>query len=71
MELADDLSERLGLASNGTALSSARRDKYVQIETIKAQGVPGMRQLRTDDEAELLAWHEKVGGTVVVKPLRS
>ncbi|MFE7637609.1 ATP-grasp domain-containing protein [Kitasatospora sp. NPDC057518] len=70
VELADALSERLGLASNGTALSSARRDKYVQIETIKAQGVPGMRQLRTGDEAELLAWHEELGGTVVVKPLR-
>ncbi|MFB6890150.1 ATP-grasp domain-containing protein [Kitasatospora sp. NPDC056327] len=70
VELADTLSERLGLPTNGTALSSARRDKYVQIETIKAQGVPGMRQLRTGDEAELLAWHEKLGGTVVVKPLR-
>ncbi|MGE7439070.1 ATP-grasp domain-containing protein [Kitasatospora sp. NPDC001175] len=70
VELADALSERLGLPSNGTALSTARRDKYVQIETIKTHGVPGMRQLRTDDEAELLAWHEELGGTVVVKPLR-
>ncbi|MFE9428329.1 ATP-grasp domain-containing protein [Kitasatospora sp. NPDC006697] len=70
VELADALSARLGLASNGTALSAARRDKYVQIETVKAHGVPGMRQLRTGDEAELLAWHEQLGGTVVVKPLR-
>ncbi|MGK4580323.1 ATP-grasp domain-containing protein [Kitasatospora sp. HPMI-4] len=70
VELADALSERLGLPSNGTALSAARRDKYVQIETVKAHGVPGMRQLRTGDEDELLAWHKDLGGTVVVKPLR-
>ncbi len=71
VELADELSERLGLPSNGTALSRARRDKYLQIERLKAQGVPAMRQLRTDDEAELRAWHETLAGTAVVKPLRS
>lgn len=71
VELADALSERLGLASNGTALSSARRNKYVQIERLRTQGVPVMRQIRTADEAELRAWHEALGGMAVVKPLRS
>jgi biotin carboxylase len=71
VELADALSERLGLPTNGTALSAARRDKYVQIERIKAQGVPAMRQIRTREETELHDWHEKLGGSVVVKPLRS
>ncbi|MFI5998732.1 biotin carboxylase [Streptomyces sp. NPDC051362] len=71
VELADALSERLGLPSNGTELSTARRDKYVQIERIRSRGVPAMRQIRTDDEAELRAWHRELGGPVVVKPLRS
>lgn len=71
VELADALSERLGLPGNGTALSAARRDKYTQIERIRSLGIPAMRQIRTNDEAELHAWHALAGGTVVVKPLRS
>ncbi|MGW2464177.1 ATP-grasp domain-containing protein [Streptomyces sp. NPDC001761] len=71
VELADALSERLGLPTNGTELSAARRDKYLQIERLKAQGVPAMRQIRTDDEDELRAWHEALAGTAVVKPLRA
>ncbi|MFF9021234.1 ATP-grasp domain-containing protein [Streptomyces eurythermus] len=68
--LADALSERLGLPTNGTALSAARRDKYLQIERVRAEGVSAMRQLRTGDEAELRAWHADLGGTAVVKPPR-
>ncbi|MEV7117523.1 ATP-grasp domain-containing protein [Kitasatospora griseola] len=71
VELADALSERLELPTNGTRLSAARRDKYVQIETLRAHGVPAMRQLRTADESELRAWHEQLAGVAVVKPLRS
>ncbi|MFD8594425.1 ATP-grasp domain-containing protein [Kitasatospora sp. NPDC059646] len=70
VELADTLSEKLGLPTNGTALSEARRDKYLQIEALRARGVPAMRQLRTGDEAELRSWHAQLGGTAVVKPLR-
>src|SRR3712207_7457970 len=33
--LADALSERMGLPSNGTALSSARRDKYDMAEALR------------------------------------
>jgi biotin carboxylase len=71
VELADTLSERLGLPSNGTALSSARRDKYLQIERLRECGVPAYEQIRTDDEDELRSWHRRLGGTTVVKPLRS
>ncbi|MFE7750938.1 ATP-grasp domain-containing protein [Streptomyces sp. NPDC057428] len=71
VELADALSERLGLPTNGTELSAARRDKYTQIERIRSLGIPAMRQIRTSDEAELHAWHALCGGTIVVKPLRS
>ncbi|WP_046734677.1 hypothetical protein [Streptomyces humi] len=71
VELADALSERLGLpSSNGTALSAARRDKYLQIERLRAAGVPALRQVRTGDAAELRAWHARLDGTAVVKPPR-
>jgi biotin carboxylase len=69
--LADQLSETLGLPTNGTELSDARRDKYVQIETIKSVGLRGAHQLRVTDADQLAAWHEAIGGRVVVKPLRS
>ncbi|MGW4381043.1 ATP-grasp domain-containing protein [Kitasatospora sp. NPDC004531] len=70
VELADALAERLGLPSNGTELSAARRDKYLQIEALRACGVPVMRQTRTGEEGELRRWHEKLGQRAVVKPLR-
>jgi biotin carboxylase len=71
VEFADKLSEAMGLATNGTELSAARRDKYTMIETIKAAGVPGAQQLRITSEDELRRWHEKLNGRVVVKPVRS
>ncbi|MDN5382153.1 MULTISPECIES: ATP-grasp domain-containing protein [Streptomyces] len=71
VEFADLLSEALGLPGNGTELSRARRDKYAMIERIKACGVPGARQLLVESEEQLRAWHERIGGTIVLKPLRS
>ncbi|MEU8465337.1 ATP-grasp domain-containing protein [Streptomyces sp. NPDC029003] len=68
---ADLLSERLGLATNGTEGSLARRDKYVMVEKIKAAGLRGARQLLIEDSAQLEAWHRELGGRVVVKPLSS
>jgi biotin carboxylase len=71
VEFADLLSDALGLASNGTALSVARRDKYVQIETLRAAGLRATRQLLVSSAAELAAWHAERGGRIVVKPIRS
>lgn len=74
VELADALSEGLGLATNGTALSAARRDKYIMIETIRAAGLRAARQLRItaqQGDQELRSWHERLGGKIVVKPARS
>lgn len=71
VELADLLAERLGLPGNGTALSAARRDKYLMIEAVRAAGLRAARQLRVTDAAELAAWHRGLGGRVVVKPPRS
>ena len=72
VEMADALSAALRLpSSNGTALSTARRDKYRMIERIKQCGLRGARQLRVDSADELAAWHSDLGGRVVVKPPRS
>jgi biotin carboxylase len=75
VELADALSEALhpitGAPTNGTALSPARRDKYLMIERIKQRGLRGARQTLVEDEDQLRNWHNEVGGTVVLKPLRS
>ena len=52
VELADMLSERMGLITNGTAKSEARRNKYVMGETIRAAGIRAVKQLRAS------TWHE-------------
>lgn len=71
VELADALSEGLGVATNGTALSAARRDKYTMIETIRAAGLRAAQQLRISSERELQNWHKEIGGKIVLKPARS
>ncbi|MFE0063460.1 ATP-grasp domain-containing protein [Streptomyces sp. NPDC059003] len=76
VELADILSEALqeerpDVPSNGTALSSARRDKYVMVERIKAQGLRGAEQILVQSEDELHAWHASLSRRVIIKPLRS
>lgn len=71
VEFADLLAERLGLPGNGTALSAARRDKHLMVETVRAAGLRAARQLRVSDADELAAWHRELGGRVVLKPLRS
>ncbi len=71
VELADALSEKLGLATNGMDLSAARRDKFTMIEQIRAAGLRATTQLRVSSAPELRAWHERHGGMIVLKPARS
>lgn len=71
VELADALGEAMGLPGNGTALSQARRDKYVQIEALRAAGLRAARQILVSGPAELADWHRSIGGRIVVKPVRS
>ncbi|MFI5617753.1 ATP-grasp domain-containing protein [Streptomyces sp. NPDC051567] len=72
VELADELSELLGLPTNGTALSRARRDKYEMIEALRRAGVRCADQLKSGSADELVAWAEEHGAyPVVVKPLSS
>ncbi|HET9138977.1 ATP-grasp domain-containing protein [Actinophytocola sp.] len=70
--LADLLSERLGLASNGSALSAARRDKYRMIETVRAAGLHCAAQFKSAEPAAIVDWAVRHGRyPVVVKPLSS
>lgn len=70
--LADALSERLGLPSNGSALSRARRDKNAMSEALRGAGLRAAEALKTADAAEAVAWATaRDGAPVVVKPLDS
>lgn len=70
--LADALSERLGLATNGTALSSARRNKYDMAEALRRAGVRCAEQFKSDRASDIVAWAQAAGRyPVVVKPLAS
>lgn len=69
--LADALSERLGLATNGSRRSPARRDKYVMIETLREAGLRCARQCVATSPEEIVAWAGETGYPVVVKPLSS
>lgn len=71
VEMADQLSEALGLLTNGTELSTARRDKYRQIETLRAAGLRAAKQILVESPEQLAAWHREIGGRIVVKPIRS
>jgi hypothetical protein len=70
--LADALSERLGLPSNGTALSSARRNKYDMAAALRKAGVRAAEQFKSARAADVVAWAEAAGRwPMVVKPLAS
>ncbi|WP_228979446.1 ATP-grasp domain-containing protein [Streptomyces sp. DH12] len=72
--LADLISERLGLPTNGTALSTARWDKHAMGERLRARGLRCARQFRSADPADLVRWRKESGPgdlPVVVKPLGS
>ena len=56
VELADKLSEFLKLRTNGTALSEARRNKYIMGETVRSAGVRAVRQLKSSVWGEIEAW---------------
>ncbi|MEW2119659.1 ATP-grasp domain-containing protein [Streptomyces sp. NPDC005474] len=69
---ADRVSEVLGVKSNGTALTPARRDKYEMIETLRRAGVRCADQFKSDDASLIVKWAEDHGSwPVVVKPLDS
>lgn len=72
VELADHLSERLGLASNGTRLTAARRNKSLMVDVLRQHGIrtpSSFSSSRLDSVKEWLGSHGK--WPVVLKPLSS
>lgn len=70
--LADALLEHFDLPRNDFALSSARRNKYLMIETIKRGGLSPIEQFKSGKLEEILQWYgSKIRERVVIKPLSS
>jgi hypothetical protein len=72
--LTDTISEDLGLPSNGTQFSIAKRDKYLMHQVLKKAGLEHIRQIKSDDLQEIYRWiqTENAGRyPVVVKPVAS
>jgi biotin carboxylase len=70
--VADALSERLGLPSNGTELSLARRNKHEMAAALRRAGVRAVEEMKTGEVAEAIAWADRGDRwPVVVKPLDS
>jgi biotin carboxylase len=72
VEFADRLSQELGMATNGTSLSAARRDKYLMTRAVQSHGLRSAPSFSSADLGKILAWIEKNSGyPVVVKPQKS
>ncbi|WFU54468.1 ATP-grasp domain-containing protein [Bradyrhizobium pachyrhizi] len=72
VELADSLSERLGLPSNGTARSAARRDKSRLSEALSSAGVRSIRQVVSSNAEDFTSWKRQASfDEIVIKPLNS
>lgn len=72
VELADLLSEDLGLPSNGTALSAARRNKFLMARRVASHGLRIPNQVCSHRLNELLDWTRQHGSwPVIVKPVSS
>src|SRR5262249_46345216 len=72
VELADELSERLGLPANGASKRSARSDKFLMGEAVRARGVHVPSQFQSPRLDELQRWVDgDARWPVVAKPRRS
>ncbi|KAH9062900.1 hypothetical protein Ae201684P_009166 [Aphanomyces euteiches] len=63
--LADVLSDRMGLTSNGASKAVARRNKFAMGEAIRAAGLRAVKQLRFTANAVILKPSESAGGDAV------
>jgi len=72
VNVADALSEALGLVTNGTPKSAARRNKFLMAESAAGHGVPIPRQYYSSFVNEIVAWARRFANwPVVVKPPES
>ncbi len=70
--LADQLSDALGVPTNGASSAPLRRDKHAMIEALRAAGLHCARQIKSDDPEAILAWASSEGPyPYVVKPTDS
>mmetsp|Transcript_15304 Transcript_15304/g.20191 ORF Transcript_15304/g.20191 Transcript_15304/m.20191 type:complete len:873 (+) Transcript_15304:272-2890(+) len=72
VELNDAISSKLGLASNGTSKSEARRDKYAMQEAVRASGLRAIKQKVATSFSEVMAFVTKENlRDWILKPRRS
>jgi biotin carboxylase len=75
VELADALVERVVPGTgNVPGLAAARRDKWAMAQAVHAAGIPDLRQICSDDPAEIERWLRETGlhdKRLVVKPPKS
>ena len=70
--LADELSERLGLPSNGINLSVARRDKYLMQMALYRAGIDNIPSFLTSSPKDAIKWCDsELIWPCVVKPIDS
>lgn len=68
VELADTLSERLGLPSNGVRMSRARREKHLMQEALRENNIPSIPHFESADIETVLEWSRSYPAGVVLKP---
>lgn len=69
LDVADRLSERLGVPNNDISLSRARKNKYEQILALQKKGIPVPKTFASEKLEDILEWvREHDTWPVVVKP---
>ena len=72
VELAETLSDELGLPTNGAMLREARRDKYLMTEAVQSQGLRTAVQFLSSDVGEIVDWTQNtLDWPVILKPPKS
>lgn len=70
--LADSLSESMGLPTNGTGGSPARRNKFLMQCALRHAGIPTKEFFCTSHGKKLLAWYRsRKFREIVIKPMKS
>ncbi len=72
VELADQLSEAMGLVTNGTRMSPPRRNKFEMMEAVRKHGLRAIRSMKAKSPSAIIGWmKENKFEKVVIKPLES
>ena len=74
IEVTDFITEALGIPSNGTELTNARRDKYQMGECVRRHGVRATKQARVQSWPEVQTFISDLRANpfrVIIKPIRS